>query len=80
MPWPTRGAWRAATERLRWRRDSKTARRKRRESRQAVRDFVDEVNKELAVTDPDLRMAVNFDGTRFTSDAINETELTVLLQ
>jgi len=45
----------------------------------AVRDFVDEVNKELAVTDPDLHMAVNFDGTRFTSDAINETELTVLL-
>ena len=45
----------------------------------AVRAFVDEVNKELAVTDPDLHMEVNFDGTRFTSDAINETELTVLL-
>ncbi len=45
----------------------------------AVRDFVDEVNKQLAATDPDLHMAVNFDGTRFTSDAIKETELTVLL-
>jgi hydrophobe/amphiphile efflux-1 (HAE1) family protein len=46
---------------------------------QAVREFVDQVNKELAVTDPDLHMYVNFDGTRFTSQAINETELTVLL-
>ncbi len=45
----------------------------------AVRAFVDQVNKELAVTDPDLHMYVNFDGTRFTSQAINETELTVLL-
>jgi hydrophobe/amphiphile efflux-1 (HAE1) family protein len=46
---------------------------------QAVRAFVDQINKELAVTDPDLHMYVNFDGTRFTSQAINETELTVLL-
>ena len=45
----------------------------------AVRAFVDEVNQGLAVTDPDLRMYVNFDGTRFTSQAIGETELTVLL-
>jgi HAE1 family hydrophobic/amphiphilic exporter-1 len=46
---------------------------------QSVRDFVDHVNKELAVTAPDLHIDVNFDGTRFTSQAINETELTVLL-
>ena len=45
----------------------------------AVRDFVDQVNKELAATDPDLHILVNFDGTRFTSQAIDETELTVLL-
>jgi hydrophobe/amphiphile efflux-1 (HAE1) family protein len=45
----------------------------------AVRAFVEQVNKELAATDPDLHMYVNFDGTRFTSDAIRETELTVLL-
>jgi hydrophobe/amphiphile efflux-1 (HAE1) family protein len=45
----------------------------------AVRAFVDQINKELAVTDPDLHMYVNFDGTRFTSQAINETEMTVLL-
>jgi HAE1 family hydrophobic/amphiphilic exporter-1 len=45
----------------------------------AVRAFVDEVNKELAATDPDLHIYVNFDGTRFTSQAISETELTVLL-
>ncbi|MCE0482662.1 MAG: efflux RND transporter permease subunit [Methylacidiphilales bacterium] len=46
---------------------------------QAVRAFVDQINKELAVNAPDLHIDVNFDGTRFTSDAINETELTVLL-
>jgi HAE1 family hydrophobic/amphiphilic exporter-1 len=45
----------------------------------AVRAFVDEVNKQLAVTDPDLHMYVNFDGTRFTKQAIDETEVTVLL-
>jgi len=45
----------------------------------AVRDFVDQINKELATTDPDLHIWVNFDGTRFTSQAIDETELTVLL-
>jgi hydrophobe/amphiphile efflux-1 (HAE1) family protein len=45
----------------------------------AVRAFVDEIDKELAVTDPDLHMYVNFDATKFTSDAINETEITVLL-
>jgi len=46
---------------------------------QAVTDFVDSINKDLAVTDPDLHIMVNFDGTRFTRDAIWETELTVLL-
>ena len=46
---------------------------------EAVRAFVDQVNKELAVTDPDLHMYVNFDATIFTSQAIAETELTVLL-
>ena len=46
---------------------------------QAVRDFVDQINQELAVTDPDLHIFVNFDGTLFTSQAIDETELTVLL-
>ena len=45
----------------------------------AVRAFVAQVDKELAVTDPDLHLDVNFDSTRFTSDAINETEITVLL-
>lgn len=45
----------------------------------AVCDFVEQINKELAVTDPDLHVRVNFDGTRFTSQAIDETELTVLL-
>ena len=45
----------------------------------AVHAFVDQINKELAVTEPDLHMMVNFDGTRFTSQAIDETELTVLL-
>jgi len=45
----------------------------------AVRAFVDQVNKEIAVSDPDLHLDVNFDGTRFTSQAISETELTVLL-
>jgi len=44
-----------------------------------VRAFMDQVNKEIAVTDPDLHLDVNFDGTRFTSQAIDETELTVLL-
>jgi len=46
---------------------------------QAVRNFVDQVNRDLDTTDPDLRIFVNFDGTRFTSQAISETELTVLL-
>ena len=46
---------------------------------QAVRDFVTQINKELAVSDPDLHINVNYDGTRFTSQAIGETELTVLL-
>jgi hydrophobe/amphiphile efflux-1 (HAE1) family protein len=45
----------------------------------AVRAFVVEINKELAQTDPDLHMAINYDGTEFTSQAIGETELTVLL-
>ena len=46
---------------------------------QSVRKFVTEMNKELAITAPDLHMMVNFDGTRFTSQAINETEWTVML-
>jgi hydrophobe/amphiphile efflux-1 (HAE1) family protein len=45
----------------------------------AVRAFVVQVNKELAASDPDLHMSVNYDGTLFTSQAIGETELTVLL-
>jgi hydrophobe/amphiphile efflux-1 (HAE1) family protein len=44
-----------------------------------VRAFVDQVNSELAKTDPDMRMFVNYDGTHFTSQAIGETEITVLL-
>jgi hydrophobe/amphiphile efflux-1 (HAE1) family protein len=46
---------------------------------QAVRDFVAETNKQLAKTDPDMHMYVNYDGTHFTSQAIGETEITVLL-
>ena len=46
---------------------------------QAVRAFVEQANKELAVAAPDMHIFVNFDGTRFTSQAIGETELTVLL-
>ncbi|HEX4141440.1 MAG TPA: efflux RND transporter permease subunit, partial [Candidatus Methylacidiphilales bacterium] len=46
---------------------------------QAVRDFVTQIDKELAVTDPDMNMYVDFDSTRFTADAIHETEITVLL-
>jgi len=46
---------------------------------EAVRAFVNQINKELSVTEPDLNMYVNFDGTIFTSQAINETELTVIL-
>ena len=45
----------------------------------AVRAFADQINKEVAITDPDLHVNVNFDGTRFTSEAISETEITVLL-
>ena len=45
----------------------------------AVRAFVTQINKELAVTDPDLHVQVNFDATKFTSEAINHTEMTVLL-
>ena len=44
-----------------------------------VRAFVAELDKELAQTDPDMHVSVNFDGTRFTSQAITETEWTVLL-
>jgi HAE1 family hydrophobic/amphiphilic exporter-1 len=45
----------------------------------AVRKFVDDMNRELAVSAPDLHMSINFDGTRFTSEAIQETEWTVML-
>ena len=44
-----------------------------------VRAFVDQVNQEFAKTDPDMKMFVNYDGTHFTSQAIDETEITVLL-
>ncbi|HUB65918.1 MAG TPA: efflux RND transporter permease subunit [Candidatus Methylacidiphilales bacterium] len=44
-----------------------------------VRNFVDQINRELKVTAPDMHMWVNFDGTRFTSQAIDETEITVLI-
>ena len=46
---------------------------------QNVRDFVTEINKELAQTDPDMKVIVNFDSTKFTSQAIRETEWTVIL-
>jgi HAE1 family hydrophobic/amphiphilic exporter-1 len=46
---------------------------------QNVKAFIDQVNKELAVSAPDLHINVNYDGTEFTEQAINETELTVLL-
>ena len=45
----------------------------------AVQAFVAAVNQETAVTDPDLKLYVNFDGTHFTSEAIQETEWNVLL-
>ena len=45
----------------------------------AVTAWVAEINKELAVTAPDLHVAVNFDGTVFTDQAIRETEWTVVL-
>ena len=45
----------------------------------AVQAFVVEINKELAIDAPDMRVRVNFDGTKFTSQAIHETEWTVLL-
>ncbi len=45
----------------------------------AVRAFVAEIDKEIAVSDPDLNLYVSFDSTRFTGDAIHETEITVLL-
>ena len=44
-----------------------------------VRDFVDQINQEMKTSAPDMHVTVNFDGTRFTSQAIGETELTVLL-
>ena len=45
----------------------------------AVTAWVAQINKELAVTAPDLHVAVNFDGTVFTDQAIRETEWTVVL-
>ena len=44
-----------------------------------VRDFADEINRELAIDAPDMHISVNFDGTKFTSQAITETEWTVIL-
>jgi hydrophobe/amphiphile efflux-1 (HAE1) family protein len=45
----------------------------------AVTAWVAGINKELAVTAPDLHVIVNFDGTVFTDQAIRETEWTVVL-
>ncbi len=45
----------------------------------AVQAFVKDIDKEIAVTDPDLNVYVSFDSTHFTGDAIHETEITVLL-
>ena len=45
----------------------------------AVTAWVAQINKELAVTAPDLHVMVNFDGTIFTDQAIRETEWTVVL-
>jgi len=45
----------------------------------AVTAWVKQINKELAVTAPDLHVMVNFDGTIFTDQAIRETEWTVVL-
>ncbi len=44
-----------------------------------VVDFVTEINRELAQTDPDMHVAVNFNGTKFTGQAITESEWTVIL-
>jgi HAE1 family hydrophobic/amphiphilic exporter-1 len=44
-----------------------------------VQAFVTEINRELAQTAPDMHVAVNFDGTTFTGQAITETEWTVML-
>jgi hydrophobe/amphiphile efflux-1 (HAE1) family protein len=45
----------------------------------AVTAWVKQINKELAITAPDLHVAVNFDGTVFTDQAIRETEWTVVM-
>jgi HAE1 family hydrophobic/amphiphilic exporter-1 len=45
----------------------------------AVRAFVAEMDKELRATEPDMDLYVSFDSTRFTGDAIHETEVTVVL-
>jgi HAE1 family hydrophobic/amphiphilic exporter-1 len=46
---------------------------------QNVRNAVDQINAELKTSAPDMHISVNYDGTRFTSEAIKETEITVLL-
>jgi hydrophobe/amphiphile efflux-1 (HAE1) family protein len=45
----------------------------------AVTAWVAQINKELAITAPDLHVAVNFDGTVFTDQAIRETEWAVVM-
>jgi hydrophobe/amphiphile efflux-1 (HAE1) family protein len=45
----------------------------------AVTAWVAQINRELAVTAPDLHVMVNFDGTVFTDQAIRETEWTVVM-
>ena len=44
----------------------------------AVRDFIAEANKEFAHTAPDMNISVSYDSTKFTSEAIHETEWTVV--
>src|ERR1700677_194925 len=45
----------------------------------SVSACVDQINKELAVSEPDLHDHVNYDVTKFTGQAISETEITVVL-
>ena len=44
----------------------------------AVRAFLKQINEELAHTAPDMHVGLSFDSTKFTSEAIHETEWTVV--
>ena len=44
----------------------------------AVRKFVADISEELKHVAPDMHVNVNFDSTKFTSEAIHETEWTVV--